>query len=53
MSLENIENAFVKSRNDGVKNKRQMQKHTRFVQTASELTTQQACAGISQTRQKT
>ena len=49
MSLENVGNAFVKSRNVRIKNKLPkdlMQKHT-----AKELTTQLTCAGIAQTGQ--
>ena len=52
-SLKNVRNAFVQNRSVRVKNKLpkdQMQKHTHTVDTAKELTTQQTCSRMVQTR---
>ena len=52
-SLKNAENSFAKSIHNKVKSKQprdQIQKHTHFVHTAKEVTTQQTSAGMAQMR---
>ena len=52
-SSKNAENEFAKNKNDEVRinlPKDQMQKHTNFVHTAKELTTQRTCAGMAHMR---